>query len=97
MVIANKKMFLVQYLKEPKLYNNTHIRENEPLRMLVDKLKEKYGLDSRQKVYELAVLSVGLGIPPETLAPFLQKRTKANSKRALLEAYEILLQSDIMG
>ncbi len=94
-MIADKKMFLVSYLKEPKTHNNTHIRENEPLRMLVDKLMQRYRLDSRQKVYELAVLSVGLGIEPEKLAPFLQKRTKAHSKKALLEAYEVLIQTDL--
>ena len=94
-MIADKKMFLVRYLKDPKTHNNTYIRENEPLRMLVDKLREKYGLNSRQQVYELAVLSVGLDIPPEKLAPFLQKRTKAHSKKALLEAYEVLIQTDL--
>ena len=90
-----RKTFLLRYIKEPKLYNNTHIRENEPLRMLVDKLMQKYGLDSRQKVYELAVLSVGLGVEPEKLAPFLQKRTKANSRKVLFEVYEALLEAEL--
>ena len=56
---------------------------------------EKYRLNSRQQVYELAVLSVGLDIPPEKLAPFLQKRTKGNSRKVLLEVYEALLEAEL--
>ncbi len=90
-----KKIFILKYMKEPKIYNNTHIRENGPLRALVDKLMEKYQLNSRQQVYELGVLSIGLDIPPEKLAPFIQKRTKGNSRKAILEVYEALLEAEL--
>lgn len=90
-----KKAFLMKYFKEPKTAGYVYLRENEPLLRLAEKLAERYNLDSRQKVYELALLSISLGIEPEKLAPFLQKRTKANSRRTLLEVYELLLEAEL--
>jgi len=95
MAVDPKKVFLLRYIKEPKTAGYVYLRENEPLIKLAEKLAEKYGLDSRQKVYELALLSVGLGIEPEKLAPFLQKRTKANSRKVLFEVYEALLEAEL--
>ncbi|WP_297494759.1 hypothetical protein [Thermococcus sp.] len=90
-----KKVFLLKYVKEPKTAGYVYLRENETMVFLANKLAEQYGLGSRQKVYELALLSVALGVPPEKLAPFLQKRTKANSRKVLFEVYEALLEAEL--
>ena len=89
-----KKIILIKYFKEPKHHDVTYIRENSVLDGIARKLMEKFNLDSKQKAYELALLSTGLKIEPEMLAPLLAKRTKSNSKKVLLEAYELLLEAE---
>lgn len=94
-VVDAKKILLIKYFKEPKLQGMTYIRENSVLDGIARKLMERFNLDSKQKVYELALLSVGLKVEPEKLAPLLAKRTKSNSRKVLLEAYEMLLEAEL--
>jgi|GEM_PF-4768261 hypothetical protein len=85
-----QKIILLKYFKEKK-DDYTYIRENETLRKIVERLQEKYELSNRAKVYELAVLSLSLRIPPEKLAPLLKMRTRSDSKKSLLKAIEELV------
>ncbi|NJE60473.1 hypothetical protein [Thermococcus sp. 21S7] len=86
-----KKLILMRYFQEPKRHAETYIRENEVLSKIITRMMEKYELNSKQKVYELAVLSMALDIEPEKLAPLLANRTKSSSRKALLHLYESLL------
>lgn len=88
-----KKLILMKFLEEPKR-KEILIRENTVLIKLVKHLQERYNLDSKQKVFELAILSITLKIPPEKLASLLRLKTRADSKKSLYNAYELLAHLD---
>jgi len=82
--------FLLKYFSAPKTAGSTYLRENESMKELTRKIMEEYNLSTRKQAYELAILSIGLGVPAEEIAPIL-KAYKRHSKESLFRVVEQLI------
>ena len=82
--------FLLKYFSAPKTARSTYLRENNSMKELAKKIMDKYGLSKPQQAYELALLSIGLGVPAEEIAPLL-RAYKKHSKESLFRVVEQLI------
>jgi len=85
-----RKILLLKFLRETKK-EEVLVRANDTMIFIIKKLMEKYNLKTRQQVFELAVLSLALKVPPEKIAPIVRMRRRADSRKGLLDAYEYLV------